>query len=138
MEEGNPESGSGIPQFLNSSIPQFERPTFVRYGVLASLTAMAIILYLDRVCISVAVREIAPALRLTPSESEWVLSAFFLAYALGQIPTGWLGDRAGARWMLTGSMLVWSLFTALTGLAWDLASLLGARFLFGLGQAGAY
>jgi len=113
-------------------------PTRIRHQVLALVTVMAVLLYLDRVCIGVAVLAISGSLGLTAQQSDWVLAAFFLAYGLGQIPAGWLGDRLGARGMLTGSVLAWSIFTAVTGLSWDLATLIAARLLFGLSQAGAY
>jgi MFS family permease len=67
-----------------------------------------------------------------------VFGAFWLAYALFEIPGGWLGDRMGARSTLTRIVLAWSLFTALTGIATGFVSLLVYRFLFGVGEAGAY
>jgi MFS family permease len=67
-----------------------------------------------------------------------VFGAFWLAYALLEIPGGWMGDRFGARLTLTRIVLAWSLFTALTGAATGFASLLIYRLLFGAGEAGAY
>jgi MFS family permease len=106
--------------------------------VLAVTTLMAVLLYLDRICISVAAPAISDTFSLTKVEMGYVFGAFFFAYALGQVPAGWLGDRLGARVMLVGSVLTWSLFTALTGLATGLVLLIAARLLFGVGQAGAY
>jgi ACS family glucarate transporter-like MFS transporter len=110
----------------------------VRHGVLAVTTAMAVLLYLDRICIAVAAPAISDRLCLTRMEMSFVFSAFFLTYALAQVPAGWLGDRLGARWVLTASVLAWSLFTGLTGLATGLGTLLTARLLFGVAEAGAY
>jgi ACS family glucarate transporter-like MFS transporter len=115
-----------------------EPPTAVRHGVLAFTAAMAVLLYLDRVCISVAGGAIAGDLGLDKLELGAVFSAFFLAYALGQVPAGWLGDRLGARVALPACVLAWSLCTALTGLVGGLAALIAVRLLFGLAQAGAY
>jgi MFS transporter, ACS family, glucarate transporter len=67
-----------------------------------------------------------------------VFGAFWLAYALFEIPGGWMGDRVGARFTLTRIVLAWSVFTALTGAATGFYSLLMYRFLFGVGEAGAY
>ena len=92
-------------------------PTYVRYRVVAVSALMAILLYLDRFCISFAEQYIQEDLRLTDQQIGWMLSAFFWTYALAQVPSGWLTDRFGARLMLTIYILLWSLFTGLTGLA---------------------
>jgi sugar phosphate permease len=67
-----------------------------------------------------------------------VTTGFRLAYALFQIPGGWLGDTIGARRALTIIVAWWSAFTALTGMAWNAASMLTIQVLFGLGEAGAF
>jgi len=67
-----------------------------------------------------------------------VFSAFGLAYALFEIPSGWLGDRIGPRKVLIRVVLWWSFFTAATGRVWNLASLLVTRFMFGAGEAGCF
>jgi ACS family glucarate transporter-like MFS transporter len=99
---------------------------------------MAVLLYLDRVCMSVIAPAMVSELCLSKAEIEFILSAFFFGYALAQVPAGWLGDRLGARVMLTGCVLAWSLCTAWTGLAAGLAMILAARILCGVTQAGAY
>ena len=113
-------------------------PTYVRYRVVAVSALMAILLYLDRFCISFAEQYIQEDLRLTDQQIGWMLSAFFWTYALAQVPSGWLTDRFGAWLMLTIYILLWSLFTGLTGLAAGFVVLLALRFGFGIGQAGAY
>lgn len=115
-----------------------EKPTTVRYQVLAVTTLMAVLLYLDRYCISIAEIYISQDLGLTEKQMGWVLGAFFGAYALGQVPAGWLTDRFGPRWMLTCFILLWSLFTGLTGLATGFVMLFVLRIGFGFAQAGAY
>ncbi len=114
------------------------RPTGVRYLIVAVTTLSAVLLYLDRYCISFAERFIKRDLHLSDDQMAWMLSAFFWTYALGQVPSGWLADRFGARRMLTLYILLWSLFTAETGIAVGFAALLASRFAFGLAQAGAY
>ena len=99
---------------------------------------MSVLLYLDRFCISFAEVFIKEDLGLTDTQVGWMLSAFFWTYALGQVPCGWLADRFGARVMLSIYILLWSLFTGLTGAAGVFSALLAMRFGFGLGQAGAY
>lgn len=76
-------------------------PTRVRYLVVAVTALMAVLLYLDRFCISFAELFIQEELRLTDTQVGWMLSAFFWTYALGQVPAGWLTDRFGSRRMLT-------------------------------------
>src|SRR6185503_18169195 len=77
-------------------------------------------------------------LKLDDKQLGLVLGAFWFAYALFEIPSGWLGDRFGTRGTLTRIVLAWSLFTGLSGVAWGFISLLIFRFLFGAGEAGAY
>jgi sugar phosphate permease len=114
-----------------------ERPTWVRYGVLAFLAAMTFILYLDRVCIGQSAAAIEQELGISETQMSWVHNAFIIAYAVFEIPTGRWGDRFGSRGVLTRIVLWWSLFTALTGAATGLTMLLVVRFLFGAGEAGA-
>jgi len=68
----------------------------------------------------------------------WILSSFRWGYALFQIPGGWLGDRIGPRRALALIVTWWSLFTWATALAWSAASMAAFRFLFGVGEAGAF
>jgi MFS family permease len=112
--------------------------TKIRFIVIASATMMSILLYLDRFCISFAEIYIQEDLGLTNKQVAWMLSAFFWTYALGQVPSGWLTDRFGSRIMLTLYVLLWSLFTGLTGGASAFFALLLLRLGFGVGQAGAY
>ncbi len=102
------------------------------------LCLLAIITYLDRVCISVAGPRMQDALHISPEQWGLVGTAFLLGYALFEIPSGHLGDRIGARKVLTRIVLWWSLFTAATGLISAFPMLLVIRFLFGAGEAGAF
>jgi len=77
---------------------------------------------------------IAQELNLSPLGVGQVLSAFFVGYALSQIPGGLMADRFGPRPMLTGTILWWSLMTGLTAMAPGLLALLLTRILFGLGE----
>jgi MFS family permease len=94
--------------------------------------------YLDRVCIATAAPVIRRELGFDEEQMGLVFSAFTLAYALFEVPSGYLADRFGPRLALTRIVLWWSVMTAATGLATGLASLLALRFLFGLGEAGAF
>jgi MFS transporter, ACS family, glucarate transporter len=101
------------------------------------LAALGIILYLDRVCIGIALPRIQHELHLLPEQLGWVSLAFSLGYAALEIPGGRWGDRFGPRRVLTGIVVAWSLFTAATGLVRGLWALLLVRLLFGAAEAGA-
>lgn len=109
-----------------------------RYVVVALLILLFTITYLDRVCISVAGPRMQEDLHIGPSAWGWVSAIFTLAYCIFEIPSGALGDRIGARRVLTRIVLWWSAFTAMTGLVTGYPSLLFVRFLFGAGEAGAF
>jgi sugar phosphate permease len=112
--------------------------TGVRYRVLRLAFFLAIVTYLDRVCISIAAPFIMQDLGLTLVQMSTVFGAFTLAYSLFEVPSGWLGDVIGPRRVLTRIVLWWSAFTMLTGAAQGLRSLVAIRFLFGAGEAGAF
>ncbi len=109
-----------------------------RHRVLALLFLLIFVMYLDRLCISVAGPRIQQDLRLNPVQWGWVIGAFTIAYAAFEIPSGALGDRIGPRRVLTRIVLWWSVFTAATGLVSSYPVLLLVRFLFGAGEAGSF
>jgi MFS family permease len=96
------------------------------------------ITYLDRACIGKMAPEIMRDLELSTVQMSWVFSAFAFAYALFEIPTAWWADRIGTRIVLTRIVVWWSCFTMATAGAFNYASLLATRFLFGMGEAGAW
>jgi MFS family permease len=117
--------------------------------VLAVMCLLALITYIDRVCISRLSGAISGDLGLDPVQMSWVFGAFTLGYSLLEIPAGWWGDVAGPRSVLTRIVLCWSVFTALTGAVADIplggglvlsayVQLLFVRFCFGAGEAGAF
>ncbi len=108
-----------------------------RYRVGALLFLLAFITFLDRVCISVAGPRIQEYLHIGPQQWGWVVGVFAMAYAVFEIPGGWMGDRFGPRITLTRIVLWWSAFTALTGAVSSYPLLLLTRFSFGAGEAGA-
>ena len=114
------------------------RASRARYGVLALALIITAISYLDRVCISMTAPFIQTDLHLSDLQMGLVFSVFTFAYALFEIPGGWLADRFGPRLMLTRIVVWWSLMTAATGLAGGFASLLLVRLSFGVGEAGMF
>src|SRR3989442_11571494 len=125
------------PKPKNTYTPQMI-PSRARFTLLRFAFALSVVTYLDRVCIATAATSIREDLHLTGVQMGWIFSTFTLAYAIFEIPSGWLGDVIGPRKVLTRIVLWWSAFTVATGTAWSYASMLSFRFLFGAGEAGAF
>ena len=132
------DSLSEDPLSAKAAAQSLPKPTRARYWVIVFAVALAVIQYVDRVCISQAAPRISEDLHLDEAEMGWVFAAFTLAYALFEIPTGYLGDRIGPRKVLLRIVIWWSFFTAATGWMWNGLSLVATRFLFGAGEAGAF
>ena len=113
-------------------------PTRIRHAVLWLTVAVYMITYIDRVVISAAVPSIQEEFGFSLVTMGWILGAYQLSYALFQIPGGWLGDRFGPRRALPAIVVWWSAFTAATALTWSAASMIVCRFIFGMGEAGAF
>ena len=115
-----------------------KRATRVRHVVLGLTVAVYMITYMDRTAISSAVPSIRKEFGFSLVTMGWVLASFRWAYALCQIPGGWLGDRFGPRRALTLIVTWWSAFTALTAAAWSAGTMIAIRTIFGVGEAGAF
>ncbi|MCE9555598.1 MAG: MFS transporter [Planctomycetes bacterium] len=138
-------TGDRIPQTDNpNATPAAARPagllhaTRVRYWVLTFLVVLTFLTYYDRQCFMRAVESIQSDLNLSKQQIGLIMGAFWLAYALFELPGGWMGDRFGARTTLTRIVMAWSLLTSLTGMCTGFTSLFLCRFLFGVGEAGAF
>jgi len=128
--------------------PTGEQPTRVRYGVLGFACSLSMITYLDRVCFGAAAPQLATELGYqSVADLSWAFTAFAFAYAAFEVPSGWLGDVYGPRGTLIRIVIWWSAFTAITGLVGmkvgavtlgGIGTLIAIRFLFGMGEAGAY
>ncbi|MFT5465934.1 MAG: sugar phosphate permease [Verrucomicrobiales bacterium] len=115
-------------------------PTNYRHLTVGSMTLVAILLYIDRNCMA-EISKLASFktdLGINDQQKGWILGSFYLAYAIAQVPAGMLADKFGARRMLVIYIVLWSVCTMLTGLAWGFVSILIARFIFGFAQAGCY
>ncbi|MEK4533051.1 MFS transporter [Solibacillus sp. FSL K6-1554] len=111
-------------------------PNKKRHIILSLLFLGWCLSYLDRMAMNVGIVEIAKDFNLSPSVMGVVLSSFFAGYALMQLPGGWLADKFGSRKVIVISIVLWSLFTVFTGMAWSLMSMIIIRFMFGLGEGG--
>jgi sugar phosphate permease len=115
-----------------------QRPTAFRHVVLWLTVLAYLITYIDRVVIGSAMTSIEKEFGFSAITVGWILGAFQISYAMFQIPGGWLGDKFGPRRALTGVVVWWSAFTALTAMTWSAGSMIVCRFLFGMGEAGAF
>jgi MFS family permease len=115
-----------------------QAPTRARYTVVVFAVTLAILSYIDRVAISQAAPVIQRDLGLTSTQMGAIFSAFAVAYAVFEIPGGWMGDWMGARKVLMRIVIWWSAFTALTGYMWNFGAMYVCRFLFGAGEAGCF
>lgn len=105
-----------------------------KYVVFALLYIAFCILFIDRAAISIALTSMSKDFGLTSSQSGLVLSIFYISYALIQVPGGWLSDKLGSKVVIIIAVLMWSIFTMLTGFSWSFTSLLVIRFMFGIGE----
>lgn len=110
----------------------------VRILLVFSTFLLTVLLYIDRACISAAKDEISADLGFSLTQFGWVMATFTLGYALFQVPSGKLADKYGPRGVIGGIVLIWSVLTAATGMAWNYVSMLIIRFFFGAGEAGAF
>ncbi|MBN9117804.1 MAG: MFS transporter [Planctomycetes bacterium] len=124
-------------------------PTRVRYRVLLLLCSLAMITYLDRAMYGSAKGDLMAAVGQPEKRFYLVLVAFQIAYALFEIPAGWMGDRFGPRVTLLRVVAWFSLFVGLTAFAGmtvpgtelvviGFGVLVAMQFLFGMGEAGAF
>ena len=118
------------------------RMSYVRWFLVLWLFVLSAVSYLDRVNISIASGSIAEVYQLSDVQLGKVFSAMLVGYALFQTVGGRLADRYGPRRVLTGGVVWWGIFTALTTLvpakAGALLVLIVVRFLLGAGEAVIY
>ena len=105
-----------------------------RYVVFVMLYLGWCVSYIDRVAINLSLASISKDMHLAPAAMGVVLSSFFIAYAIMQLPGGWLADRYGSKKVILVTLVLWSVFPVFTGFAWSLASLIVIRFMFGIGE----
>src|ERR1700693_4343298 len=110
----------------------------VRWVVLLLLCLMYLITYLDRVSLANTATVIMKEYGFSKATMGVIFSAFIWAYALFQVPGGWLGDRFGPRRVLSSIMAYRTVIAILTTMVTGFYSLWGIRFLLGVGEAGAF
>lgn len=113
-------------------------PSHARYWVIVFAVLLAVLSYIDRVAMSQTAPYIMKDLGLTKQQMGAIFGAFGLAYALFEIPGGWMGDWLGPRKVLMRIVLWWSTFTALMGWMWTFTAFWICQFFFGAGEAGGF
>lgn len=135
--------GSNLLPFLviivgSMQVSTSARPTRARHVVLWMTVAVYMITYMDRVVLSATTPDIMKELGFDLATMGGIVAAFRWSYALFQVPGGLLGDKLGPRLALTLIVTWWSVFTCLTAVAWNATVMRSVRFLFGVGEAGAF
>ena len=128
----------GVPPVKAEEVPPPGNPTSVRYRIVALSMGMSLVLYLDRFALAPITTTICSDLSISKETFGWGTFAFFLAYALLQVPAGALADRFGARRMLAIYVVAWSLATVAIGFVYSSLGLILLRIVMGAMQAGAY
>jgi ACS family sodium-dependent inorganic phosphate cotransporter len=105
-----------------------------RFTVVFLLFLSVVVLYMDRVNMSVVAPVLMQEFGWDPAMMGTILSAFFLGYFITQIPGGWLSDRWGAKGILGGAVTWWSCVTMLTPFASTMWSMMAVRISLGLGE----
>jgi MFS transporter, ACS family, glucarate transporter len=124
-----------------------QRPTAVRWQILAILSLIMVVTAFGRLNLGIAGKSIQEEFDLSTQAMGWIFGAFAFGYALFQIPSGWAADRFGPRRTLTLAILWWATLTIAMNavpflalrLSLNLAWTFGViRFLTGLGEAASY
>ena len=107
----------------------------VRWTIFSIIFLLVVVNLVDRVSLSIGMPTIAKEFNLSPAMQGVILSSFFWAYALLQLPGGWMIDRFGPRKIITGSTLFWGIFQTLAAFATGGISLLVTRVALGAAEA---
>lgn len=105
-----------------------------RHMVLSILFGVWLVSFMDRMVMATAMPYIAEEFHLSPLAMGGVMSAFFIGYAICQLPGGFLADKFGARKVMAGAIFWWSLFTVFTGWVGSLTTMIWIRVAFGIGE----
>jgi ACS family D-galactonate transporter-like MFS transporter len=121
-----------VPRVAPGLVPR------LRWRVGGLIGLGVLINYFDRISLSVAAPQLESTLELTPSETGWLLSAFFWSYALLQIPAGLLLDRFGVTRLGRWSAFLWSAASTITACTTGFGGILAARVLLGVAEAPSF
>ena len=92
--------------------------------------------YVDKQAINIAAVPLREELSLSTGQMGAVMSSFFFMYSLMTLSGGYLASHFGTRRSLIGIVLLWAIFSCLTGMAGSFLVLISVRFLLGFSQGG--
>lgn len=121
--------------------PSLPAPPRIPTRLLVALILLGLsvfINYIDRGNLSIAAPLLQDELGLSPSRLGLLLSAFFWTYSCSQLFSGWLVDRFNVNFVFAAGFALWSIATALTGLAHSFEFLFALRLVLGVGESVAY
>lgn len=119
------------------STPQMAESKRYRTLVLWLLTLMYVMSFIDRQIIGILSPFIKAEMGFTDTQLGWLKGlAFALLYSIVGIPIAWLADRYSRKKIVTISLIAWSGFTAVTGMASSFLHMFLARVGVGIGEAG--
>ncbi len=120
------------------SRPSGERPVTARPYAMYALGLLAVLnllSYVNRSVVFALFEPIKLDLHVSDAQLGWVASAYVLVFSLAALPFGVLGDLRSRRAVVTGGVLIWSVFTVLSGLVSSFGGLILCRAAVGLGGA---
>lgn len=106
----------------------------VRWSVIWWLFLISLIAYMDRMNFAVAVIPMMKELGISATQMGLIMSGFSMGYLLLNFPGGIIADKYNPSKMLAVILVLWSVATLATGMAWGFLSLFIIRFLFGMGE----
>ena len=125
-------SSIAVPEYSATAVPRAVNPWFVALAVVIP-TFMEV---LDTTIANVALRHIAGGLSAAVTDGEWVITSYLAANAIILPISGWLSIRLGRRNYFLLSILVFTVASALCGMATSLNMLIFSRVLQGLAGGG--
>lgn len=93
------------------------QPTKVRWKIFGVIVALVVVNFIDRTALSIAMPSVSKSFMLSPAMSGIILSSFFWAYGIAQIPAGWFIDRFGPRKVVSFSTFFWGVFQTAAAIA---------------------
>ena len=106
-----------------------------RWWILAALCTSLVVIAIDNTVLNVALPTIQNDLNASNTELQWIVDGYILVFAAMLLTMGTLGDRFGRHRALMGGLVVFGIFSFLSGFAETPGQLIVTRVLQGLGGA---
>src|SRR5947209_791367 len=106
-----------------------------RRAILALLTALNFLNYIDRAVVSAVIEPMSKELGLSNFQAGLLNSAFLIGYFATSPLFGARADKSARKGLIALGVAIWSLATVASGLAGGFWTLLAARIFVGVGEA---